>query len=415
MSKTLPPRLQRAVVPAHVMSTLATLHVAGHQAYLVGGCVRDLLRGARPKDYDITTSAVPEVVIDLFPRTVPTGLKHGTVSVLHGKELVEVTTFRGEGDYTDGRRPDHVTFLSEIDGDLGRRDFTMNAIAFDPHRGQLVDPYGGVHDLAKKRLRCVGAADARFGEDGLRALRAVRFASVLRCDVDPETLAAIPRALGTYEKVASERVLDELRKLLKGPVPSRGLGLLRSTGLGRRVLPALVDEPEADFRLRARRVDRTPGFALRMAALFRGHPSSAEALKVPNDLRDRLRALDRLRLPLRPEPTDIQLRRFAAQATRERLHDVLVLERAELGAQQDLDGLQLLKQVRARLKHVVTVSTPLTVGELALDGNQVGSALGGKGPLVGKAMRALLEAVLDDPAKNTPEALTALLVDFKRG
>src|SRR5207253_7294612 len=222
------------LVPTAVQDVLRILRGAGKQAYLAGGAVRDLLRIAQgekvtpPQDFDVATDALPEEVQRLFPRTAPTGIAHGTITVLAGTHSVEVTTFRGEGPYLDGRRPSSVTFLGDIEGDLARRDFTVNAMAWDPLANDLRDPFGGARDLQRKLLRAVGEPLDRFREDGLRPLRAVRFASTLRLALDRRTERAIPQALDVFAKVAWERVRDELSKLLvRGDPPSRGLRLLR--------------------------------------------------------------------------------------------------------------------------------------------------------------------------------------------
>src|SRR5438552_4972964 len=231
------------------MAVLRGLRAAGKQAWLAGGAVRDLVRRAEglyvgdpPQDFDVATDALPEQVLKLFPRVVPTGIQHGTVTVLSGEHKVEVTTFRGEGPYVDGRRPSSVTFLGDIDGDLARRDFTVNAMAWDPLAGVLRDPFSGAEDLRRCRLRAVGNALARFQEDGLRPLRAVRFACTLRLAIEPDTRRAITQALDTFAKVAQERVRDELIKLLlRGDPPSRGLRLLQRTGLLGRIIPELLE------------------------------------------------------------------------------------------------------------------------------------------------------------------------------
>src|SRR2546422_2497791 len=180
------------------MAVLRTLRAAGKQAWIAGGAVRDLLRGKAADDFDVATDALPEQVVKLFPRVVPTGMQHGTVTVVTGEHNVEVTTFRGEGPYLDGRRPSAVTFLGDIDGDLARRDFTVNAMAWDPIDGVLRDPFFGADDLRRCLLRAVGNPQDRFAEDGLRPLRAGRFACTLRLIVEPRTRRAIPEALGTF-------------------------------------------------------------------------------------------------------------------------------------------------------------------------------------------------------------------------
>src|SRR6058998_831511 len=194
------------------MAVLRTLRAAGKQAWIAGGAVRDLLRGKAADDFDVATDALPEQVVKLFPRVIPTGAQHGTVTVLSGEHKIEVTTFRGEGPYLDGRRPSSVTFLGDIEGDLARRDFTVNAIAWDPLSDDLRDPFGGVGDLERHRLRAVGDPLARFREDGLRPLRAIRFASTLRLALDRPTEKAIPETLDIFAKVAWERIRDELVK-----------------------------------------------------------------------------------------------------------------------------------------------------------------------------------------------------------
>lgn len=301
----------RSTVSEGAFGVLKVLQDAGHEAWLAGGCVRDLLLGQRPTDFDIATNALPQQVMTLFPRTVPTGLAHGTVTVLwtgahprsiqggqrdrkdqgaqkgHGDqkdqpdreeqgdqrkqgergehdnlgkqhggqaepdpdaspapasapEAIEVTTFRGEGEYRDGRRPESVSFLDSVEQDLSRRDFTVNAMAYDPVRDELRDPFDGLVDLSTRCLRAVGHAQSRFREDGLRPLRAVRFASVLGFRLQKETSAAIPETLSTFRQVAAERVRDEFDKiLLRSPRPSRGMELLAQTGLLQHILPKL--------------------------------------------------------------------------------------------------------------------------------------------------------------------------------
>src|SRR3954468_13705302 len=187
-------------VPQDVMAVLRTLRAAGKQAWLAGGAVRDILRGRSAQDFDVATDALPAQVMGLFPKVVPTGIQHGTVTVLSGQHKVEVTTFRGEGAYLDGRRPSTVTFLGDIDGDLARRDFTVNAVAWDPIAGELRDPFSGAEDLRRCLLRAVGDPLARFSEDGLRPLRAVRPACPLRLAIEPRTRRAIPETLDVFAR-----------------------------------------------------------------------------------------------------------------------------------------------------------------------------------------------------------------------
>lgn len=202
------------------------LKFKGFQAYIVGGCVRDLLLGHEPKDWDICTDAKPEQVIEMFTKTYPTGLQHGTVTVEWAKEHFEVTTFRVEGEYLDGRRPSSVEFVSKVEDDLARRDLTINAMAFDPTTKELIDPFGGQLDLAQRRIRCVGRAEERFTEDGLRIMRVARFTARFGYAVDELTLTAMKACISTLQKVSIERIKDELWKTLQTSCPSIGLNIL---------------------------------------------------------------------------------------------------------------------------------------------------------------------------------------------
>ncbi len=279
--------LSKAPVPAEVTEVLARLQGAGFRAVLVGGCVRDLLLGTSPKDFDLATSARPEEVQRLFRKVIPTGIEHGTVTVLQGGRHLEVTTFRAEADYADGRRPSKVEFHDDVEADLSRRDFTINAMAWDPATG-LVDPFGGQEDLRRRTVRCVRDPLARFQEDGLRPLRAVRFAAVLDFALEPATEAAIPRTLEVFARVALERVNQEFVKILRSPRAGAGLGLLRSTGLLAGFLPEA--RPERFAALSAAPVDE----AGRLALLLEGQgdvAAIATRLKFPRKVAEEAQAL----------------------------------------------------------------------------------------------------------------------------
>ena len=228
-------------IPAGVGGCLDTLRRTGHAAYPVGGCVRDLLLGRTPGDFDVCTDARPERVMELFPHTVPTGLRHGTVTVRTEDGPVEVTTFRREAGYADGRHPDAVDFDATLAEDLARRDFTVNAMALDEN-GMVIDRYGGQMDLFRNVIRCVGDPDRRFAEDALRMLRAVRFAAQLGFSIEKGTLDAIRRSARRAEKLSGERIKAELEKILLSPRPELAgellrLGLLATWG-GVQTVPA---------------------------------------------------------------------------------------------------------------------------------------------------------------------------------
>lgn len=204
------------MIPQDILPVLQTFRAAGHEAWLVGGCVRDFLLGRPVHDFDVTTSALPEQTMALFPHTAPTGLAHGTVTVLTGSRGVEVTTYRTEGGYADHRRPESVRFVSTLEADLSRRDFTVNAMAMD-ETGQVVDPFGGQADLRRGVIRCVGQPEQRFREDALRILRAYRFAAQLGFSIDPDTEAAAVRCAPDCVYLSAERIRDEVEKLLCSP------------------------------------------------------------------------------------------------------------------------------------------------------------------------------------------------------
>jgi len=209
------------------------LNEHNYQAFIVGGCVRDLILRQNPKDWDITTDASPEEVLRIFPKTIPTGLQHGTVTVCMGEGVenhFEVTTFRVEGKYSDGRRPDEVFFVPNVEQDLSRRDLTINAIAYDPLTAKLVDPFKGVEDLSLGLIRAVGHPVQRFQEDGLRIMRVARFAARFGYTVDTYTLSGMKESLDTLKRVSKERINDELTKILMSNHPSIGLQLLQESG-----------------------------------------------------------------------------------------------------------------------------------------------------------------------------------------
>jgi poly(A) polymerase len=214
------------------------LRSAGHEAFFVGGCVRDLLRDEIPEDYDIVTSARPEQVMSLFPRTYPVGVSFGVVLVSEGDLLYEVATYRQEAEYEDGRHPSQVSFATAKE-DVYRRDFTVNGLLMDPETGEVVDYVGGVADIESRVIRTIGDPEARFAEDHLRMLRAVRFAANLGFIVDGETLAAIKRYGAHIARVSAERIREELTRILTGPGPRRGVELLQTTGLLSQFLPEI--------------------------------------------------------------------------------------------------------------------------------------------------------------------------------
>lgn len=210
--------MEKFQLPGPVQRCCETLRCAGYAAHPVGGCVRDLLLGRVPGDWDVTTSAIPEQVQELFSHTIPTGMKHGTITVIEGDMHIEVTTFRTESGYGDSRHPDAVSFDTDLIGDLARRDFTVNAMALGKDM-EIIDPFGGQSDLEKKLIRAVGDPQVRFSEDALRILRGIRFAAQLGFEMEPETAAAMKACAHLVDKVSAERIKVEVEKTLCSPQP----------------------------------------------------------------------------------------------------------------------------------------------------------------------------------------------------
>ena len=446
-----------AKLPDDVLAVCRRLREAGHAAYLVGGSIRDLLLGRAPGDFDIATSAHPEETLRVFGSryAIPTGLQHGTVTVLAGAASaprhVEVTTFRGEGAYLDGRRPSTVTFGATLEEDLSRRDFTINAIAYDPATDTLVDPFAGQVDLGRKLVRTVGDPVLRFTEDGLRPMRGIRQAAQLGFTLDPATEAAIPRALASFRKVSAERIRDELRKLLLSPVPSVGLEAMRRTGLLALVLPELlptigcmqnrfhkhdvyahtlatVDAAPADFMVRlaallhdlgkpktqAPRVDAPGEFSF-----FRHEQIGAEIaeaicnrLKLSAEERDTIcRLVGGHMFFYTRDWTDGTVRRFVKRVGRDLVPLLFALREADIASRgQGEDREAETRELRARIAQVAADDAALRVTDLAIDGQDVMRVLAIRpGRRVGEVLEALLDRVLDQPELNQRATLEGLV------
>jgi tRNA nucleotidyltransferase (CCA-adding enzyme) len=432
-----PRRRVAAALPAHVRAVCRTLSDAGHEAVCVGGAVRDAILGRVPGDWDIATSARPEQVMAAFSRTVPTGLAHGTVTVITGRgeaSHVEVTTFRGEGAYSDARRPDRVTFGVPLVEDLARRDLRVNAIAYDPAADRLIDPFDGQRDLAERVLRAVGPtgdvyrdAVARFSEDGLRVMRAVRFAAALEFALDPETERGIAPALPSLARVSKERVSDELRKILAAREPSRALAVAERIGIVALILPEVaagltawatglgVARAAAVARW-LHRIDAAAPIA-RLGALVavlaspspvahrldraaqRAAQDALRQLKFTNDEAARGAVLaGAAAAPLAAGWTDVQIRRLLAEIARPHGPAAVALWRGDAA-----DALA------DRAAEILDRRDPLAVAELAVTGSDLMAALAIQpGPALGRLLAGLLDRALVDPALNTKEQLIAI-------
>ncbi len=401
--------MKLAPPPDAVLSVLRRLHAEGRAAWCVGGCVRDRLLGRSVNDWDVTTDAPPEEVLRLFAKAIPTGLKHGTVTVVVDEMPIEVTTYRVEVGYSDGRRPDEVRFTDELEEDLARRDFTMNAIAWDPERDRIVDPFGGLHDVKAGILRAVGAAIERFSEDGLRPLRAVRFASVLGLTIDAETWAAIPATLETFRRVSAERIRVELAKLLGGPRPRLGMELLDASGLLAAFLPEVAAVEEGERARIWAGLDRLRRPSSRRAAPF--WPLGAEAADAAlrrlrfstHEIRDAVHALGFREQQAADLTRDADVRRFVAAVGVAALDDVLELHAAYGDA-------QTWAALAARIDALDARRGPLAPRDLPLTGREVMLALGiPPSRRVGRILDALLERVWQDPDACVHDRLLAML------
>ena len=428
----------------------------GSEVYLVGGAVRDSLRGKTPHDFDMAVSTDAREMRDMFravrgAQVIPTGIKHGTVTLRYKGFSFEATTFRTESAYSDGRHPDTVTKAATIEEDLARRDFTMNALALElPAGKRLVDPFGGRNDIKRGLIRTVGDAAARFAEDGLRPLRALRFAAQTGFLVDTAILNAIPGALDTTAKVSVERIRDEFDKTVMAPSPMRAMIYMEGTGLLRLVLPELtacrgVEQKGRhifdvfDHSLYALEYAAAHGYPhpVRLAALFHdiGKPKTAakdsagiwifyqherhsaemtealmRRLRYPNTLTAQVVHLVKEHM-FHYEDTwkEAAVRRFYIRVGPSTLNDLFMLRLCDTyaTAHTDPDPASLLP-LRHRIEIMLEKSTALGLKDLAVNGNDLIAAGLSPGKRLGIILGELLQAVIDDPALNTRENLLAI-------
>lgn len=442
-------RVDLAAVPRDVLDICKRLQTQGKRAWIVGGCVRDLLRGSNANDWDVATDARPDELLRIFPRAIPTGIEHGTVTIVKDKCHYEVTTLRGEGTYSDGRRPDWVEFVDDITADLARRDFTVNAIAVDPMDGRLIDPFDGQGDLSAGLLRAVGDPRERFAEDGLRVLRAARFVATLGLKLDPATEAAVRPTLDTYRKVAHERVRDEWIKTMKARTPSSAFEVMRRTGILEITCPELLEGVDMAqnkwhaydvWRHGLECMDACAGDPIvRIAALLHdvGKPRTrawsdktadftfydhdrvgaeiaepiAARLRFSNEERARIVSLVRNHLfHYSDEWTDTAVRRWVRRVGVERIEDLYVLNEADVRAKgRDFDAdIHALAGLKAHVARVIAEGAAFSTRDLKINGHDLIRELGiAPGRVIGEILDVLLEVVISDPSVNHREALLA--------
>lgn len=433
-------------LPPYAAEVLRRLRAAGHAAYAVGGCVRDSVMGLAPTDYDVATSATPEETLRVFEgeKVIGTGVKHGTVTVLTGASCVEVTTFRVDGNYSDARRPDAVTFTPSLPADLARRDFTVNAMAYDERESHLIDPYGGTADIEQRVIRCVGDPDTRFREDALRILRALRFAAALDFSIEPETAAALRRCAPLLEKISAERVNIELCKLLCGrnaravlldfgdvlgvPIPEilpmRGFDQHNPYHIydvwGHTAAVVESAPPTVVLRLAAllHDIGKPPTFTLdEGGGHFYGHAKiSAEmADTILRRLRFDTATRERVVLLVR-EHCGFELTERAVKRALNRLGPEAYFELAALMRSDNLAQSPALRHRQAWIdemerlgREILNQEACFSLKDLAVNGDDLIAAGYAPGPALGAALKLLLDAVIDGRAPNEKAALLAYL------
>ena len=423
-----------------------TLEEAGYEAYAVGGCVRDSILGRKPDDWDITTSARPEEIKRLFPRTVDTGIKHGTVTVLLGGEGFEVTTYRVDGVYEDGRHPSEVTFTASLKEDLKRRDFTINAMAYNARTG-LVDLYGGLADIENRVIRCVGIAGERFDEDALRMLRAVRFSAQLSFRIEEATGEAVKALAPNLQKISAERIQVELVKLVTSPNPDY-LRTAYELGITAQILPEFdlcMETPQrhkhhcydVGEHILHSMIEVGPDKVLRLGMLFhdigkpqtltidpdgtthnKRHPFEGEKitrkvmrrLKFDNDTTDKVTKLV-LYHDYDIAPTEAGVRRAINRMGEDIFAMIFTVRRADIAAQSDYmreEKLAKVAYIEKLYSEILARKDAVTLKDLAISGNDLIAEGMPPGRQIGETLSALLERVLDDPSLNTREILLKL-------
>lgn len=433
-------------IPEKAKIILHTLEEAGYEAYVVGGCVRDSILGRSPDDWDITTSAKPEEVKALFRRTVDTGLIHGTVTVMLDKEGFEVTTYRVDGEYEDGRHPKEVSFTASLEEDLKRRDFTINAMAYNPKRG-LVDLFGGIQDMENRIIRCVGNPLERFTEDALRILRAVRFSAQLGFSIEGETLKAISALAPNLKYVSAERIQVELLKLLVSPHPDY-LRTAYEAGITKEILPEFDRCMETEqntphhcynvgehtlqslLNIRADKV-------LRLTMLlhdfgkplvkrtdengrdhFKTHGPEGEKmavsilrrLKMDNDTIRKVRSLIKWH-DYRPKGEAVSVRKAASLIGEELFPLYLEVQKADILAQSIYrreEKLARLNAVSALYEEILDRGQCISLKTMALTGRDLIDAGYAPGKELGEILEKLLSHVLENPEDNKKEILLKL-------
>lgn len=385
-------------VPQELKEISEIFHKNNFNLYLVGGAVRDFVMNKANHDYDLATDAKPEEVKSIFKKTIDTGIKHGTVTILYKKNSYEVTTFRTESDYTDSRHPDSVSFVRSLDEDLKRRDFTINALAVSLPDGLIIDKHEGLKDIEKKTIRAIGNAEERFKEDALRMLRACRFASKLSFTIEESTLLAIKKLNKTIEKVSSERIKEELDKTLTSAHPSLGISYMKETGLLKVIIPSLAIDEDTISSL-----DRQNTLTVQLSILFSSLKSEEvknilKSLKSSNKEKEEvLLLLSSFSFPYKEDISDYEIRLILRKVGKENIQSFFALRKALSVSADD----SIFKK---RIEDEIKKDTPLFIKDLDITGNDL-IEIGKEGKEIGDALEYLMRVVLKNPEKNKKEIL----------
>ena len=385
---------------------LERLEDSGYKAYLVGGCLRDMMMGRQPHDFDIATSAEPETVMSIFSdfEVIPTGIKHGTVTVMIDSEPIEITTFRKDSDYSDGRRPDSITFTDKIEDDLSRRDFTINAMAFGLD-GEIVDPFGGKSDIKSRVIRTVGSAEDRFSEDGLRILRAIRFASVLGFAIERETKEAIHKLSRMLDKVSFERVFSEMSKIILSEKPS--VQFREFKDVFSRVAPEFSEIKDFEHTLKT--VDRVePEIALRFTALLHTL-GEGQADSVLRKLKSDGVTIQKVTKLVRFFDTDIDSSKVAIKKLMSEMGESDFFSLIKLKVADEPEKTVELEKARQIAEKVIADKECFKLKDMAVKGDDLIKSGITMGPEIGKTLNMLLDKVISEEVANDKDSLMQII------
>ncbi len=416
-------------LPNNVQYILEKFNSNGFEAFIVGGCVRDYLLNKKPQDYDITTNAFPEKIEDLFDKTIPTGIKHGTVTVLIDKNPYEVTTYRVDGEYLNNRKPKNVKFVSNIEEDLSRRDFTINAMAYSPYLG-FKDYFNGKDDLKNKLIRCVGNPDKRFSEDALRMLRAIRFSCQLNFKIEKLTAESIKKNFKLIKNISMERIQSEFTKIILSNDPDKGLMLLRKLGFSNFLIKEfnnlklincydVYDDIHDTYEL----INSLPKkLHVRLAGLFYKVYNSENAVEkcrtilkklkydnnTINDTCNLVKNLNNISYNM----TRKKLKLLINSVGTENIFDLLNLQKSYLSYMDEYDT-EYIDILKNRVSDILVSKEPIFIKDLAITGNDLINELNYKpGKNIGVILNFLLENVMQTPELNTKEDLLNLSKQF---